>query len=74
VSDIVAQDCRLEGFSSGRVTKIYKAIHLPTGMTVEFSNGLTKREAMERLQRAVHDQDLHDDTGDPVSTPPGSGK
>jgi hypothetical protein len=61
MGDIVAQDCRLEGFSSGRVSKIYKATHIPTGMIVEFSNGLTKREAMERLQRAVNDHDLHDE-------------
>ena len=51
--DIDAQDCRLVGFRAGRNALWYKAIHLPTGIVVEFANGLNKREAMNRLQKAV---------------------
>ena len=54
--DIVAQDCRLEGLGSNRVFRVYKAIHLPTSLIVEFANGLTKREAMDRLQKAVSER------------------
>lgn len=57
--DIDAKDCRLEGFSYGLVTCWtcwYRATHLPTGVVVEFKDGTTvKREAMERLQKAVNE-------------------
>lgn len=54
--DIDAQDCRLEGFSSGRNSLWFKATHFPTGTVVQFQNGLNKREAMNQLQKAVNEQ------------------
>lgn len=52
--DIRAEDCRLEGFVSGRSARYYTATHLPTGVRVHFQNGYgTAREAMNALQRRV---------------------
>lgn len=52
--DIDAQDCRLTGYSANRQFRVYEAEYLPTGLLLEFRNGLTKREAMQRLQNAVN--------------------
>lgn len=57
MTDIIAQDCRLEGYSANRVFRVYKAIHHPTNLLIEFANGLTKREAMNRLQTAVNERE-----------------
>lgn len=54
--DIDGKDCRIEGFGNASGRRWYKAIYLPTGTTVEFPNGTTKkREVMDALQKAVDD-------------------
>lgn len=44
-------------YSARRVFRCYKATHLPTGLIIHFANGLTKREAMNRLQKAVNEHE-----------------
>ena len=56
--DIVAQDCRLEGTSSGYETTWVRGTHLPTGVSVTIpvplGRGLAgKRALMKALQMAV---------------------
>lgn len=52
--DIKAEDCRIEGFRSGRSARYYKATHLPTGVSVSLEYGTpNKRVAMNALQSAV---------------------
>lgn len=47
------EDCILFGFGSGRHHRYSKAVHHPTGATVEFANLITKREIMKALQSYV---------------------
>lgn len=55
IVDIKAEDCRVEGFAGGRAPRFNKATHLPTGVIVEFSHLLPKRQVLNELQKAVNE-------------------
>ncbi len=63
MADILAEDCRLDGFNSlvpSQPALWYRATHLPTGVVVEVM-GTTKRRLMEALQRKVNEEEhAHD--------------
>ncbi len=62
MTDMLAKDVRLEGFSTGWNKSWHRATHLPTGTMVQAEAGenLTKAQIWERLRAAVEARPIED--------------